>query len=104
MKVDDASRVRTGTRTEEERMLALLRERLDEVLGAGEVVLRLNPEDLRSMGSEAGVEKEVAAVFRSLVRSNLVRLRGRWREGASGVTAPVYVARLTGRERHAGGV
>ncbi len=77
-------------------MLAFLRERLDEAHDAGEAVLRLGPEELRGMASEAGIEGDATGAFRTLVRSNLVRLRGRWREGASGVTAPVYVVRLIG--------
>lgn len=84
-------------------MLAHLRGRLEEAHDAGEKVLRLDPEDLRSVGSEAGIEESAVVVFRTLVRSNLVRLRGRWREGVSGVTAPVYVARLAGEaDGHSG--
>ena len=77
------------------RMLALLQERLNEAERAGEAVLRLEPGDVKRLCSEAGVEEDAVGAFRALVRSNLVRLRGRWREGVSGVTAPVYVARLT---------
>lgn len=75
-------------------MLALLRQKLDESRGAGEAVLKLGPDDLRSLCSRAGLEGDAVAAFRLLVRSNLVRLRGRWREGVSGKTAPVYVSRV----------
>lgn len=97
MRVEDASRARTNARTgtggwDVRRVLALLRERLSDAGG----VLRLEPEDLRSLGIEAGIEGDAAVAFRALVRSNRVRLRGRWREGVSGVTAPVYVARIAG--------
>lgn len=64
-------------------------------------VLRLDPEDLARMGAEVGVnEAEAAELFRGLVRGNYVRLRGRFREGVTGRSAPAYVAGLTDRGLH----
>lgn len=77
-----------------EGLLALLRGRLDEAHGAGEPALKLGPDDLRGLCSRAGIEGDAVGAFRLLVRTNLVRLRGRWREGVSGRTAPVYVSRI----------
>lgn len=103
MRVADVSETQTAARPEEAlRMLASLRELLYEAHAAGEAVLRLEPCDLSSIGSEAGLDGDAVGVFRALVRSNAVRLRGRWREGVSGVSAPVYVARLTGQGRGTG--
>lgn len=84
-------------------MLEGLRRGLAEAHDEGEAVLKLEPDDLRSLCSRAGVEGDAVVAFRALVRSNLVRLRGRWREGISGEKAPVYVARVvdggdTGRD------
>ena len=79
-------------------MLALLHKRRDEAERTGNPVLKLEPQEIRWLCSEAGFEGDAVEVFRTLVRSNLVRLRGRWREGGSGVRSPVYVARLVGRE------
>jgi hypothetical protein len=91
---------RTDARLEvTRRMLLLLDERLGEANRAGDAALKLEPGDLRRLGSEAGVEGDAVDAFRALVKSNLVRLRGRWREGVSGVRTPVYVARLTGPHR-----
>ena len=60
--------------------------------------LRLEPEDLASMGAGIGLdEAEAAELFRGLVRGNYVRLRGRYREGVTGRSAPAYVAGLTER-------
>lgn len=85
---------RVGAVREETRwMLEELRRRLAEARD-DEAALKLAPEDLKSLCSRAGVEGDAAAAFRLLVRSNLVRLRGRWREGVSGETAPVYVVRV----------
>lgn len=99
---EDAKQKRTlapcTSRPEQTQTLpTLLRKRLDDARGAGEEVLKLEPEDLRSMCREVGIKGDPVEAFRALVRSNLVRLRGRWREGGSGRRAPVYVARLTGR-------
>lgn len=91
----NGARERTEARRgETRRVLALLQERLDEARGAGGTVLRLDPADVARLCSEAGVEGDAVGAFRALVRSNLVRLRGRWREGVSCEAAPVYVARL----------
>ena len=76
-------------------MLALLQERLEKVSGAQQPVLKLEPADVRRLCEAAGVETSEADAFRTLVRQNLVRLRGRWRENRSAVRAPVYVERLT---------
>ena len=102
---EDRSDVASG---EARRILALLRQRLDEAHGFGEPFLKLEPGDLTSLCSRAGIEGDAAGAFRLLVRSNLVRLRGRWREGVSGETAPVYVSRVvegdgTGRAAGFGG-
>lgn len=92
---EDVKARRSGAVREETRwMLEELRRRLAEARDGGEAALKLAPEDLRSLCSRAGVEGDAAAAFRLLVRSNLVRLRGRWREGVSGETAPVYVVRV----------
>jgi len=92
----DGTHAQAVARPERQRLLlGLLRERLDEAEGAGELVLKLEPEDMERLCSEAGIEANPVATFRSLVRANLVRLRGRWREGISGAQAPVYVERLT---------
>ena len=93
---DDGKDGRANAMLEEmRRMLALLQERLDEAERNGEAVLKLEPVDVKRLCSEAGVEEDAVGAFRALVRSNLVRLRGRWREGVSGATASVYVACLT---------
>ncbi|QIN77387.1 hypothetical protein GBA65_01415 [Rubrobacter marinus] len=73
--VPEASRGETRSLLEE------LRRALAESRDGGEAALKLGPDDLRSLCSRAGVEGDAVAAFRSLVRSNLVRLRGRWREG-----------------------
>lgn len=83
---------------EAQRILAVLRERLAEAQSAGDAALRLEPGDLRDLCAEAGFEGDAVDALRTLVRSNLIRLRGRWREGVSGVGAPVYVGRLTGSD------
>ena len=58
--------------------------------------LRLEPEDLARMGTGLGVDgDEAAELFRGLVRGNYVRLRGRYREGVTGRSAPAHVAGLT---------
>lgn len=75
-------------------MLDLLRRSLVEARDGGGAVLKLEPGDLRDLGLRAGVEGDAIEAFRLLVRSNLVRLRGRWREGASGRTSPAYVSRV----------
>lgn len=96
MEPHDGAQTQVGARTEEtRRLLALLRDRLDEAERAGEVALKLEPGDVERLCSEAEIEGDAADVFRNLVRGNLVRLRGRWREGRSAVRAPVYVERLT---------
>ena len=79
---------------EAHRLLEPLSRRLDEAHDAGGAALKLGPEDLRELCWRAGVEGDAVGAFRLLVRSNLVRLRGRWREGVSGETAPVYVSRV----------
>lgn len=84
------------------RLLALLKDRLAEANRAGEAALRIEPEHLRSLCSEAGVEGDAVDALQALVRSNRVRLRGRWREGVSGISSPVYVARLIGQGRGTG--
>jgi len=97
-------RAAVGPEEAQRRILALLRERLEEAQRAGEAVLRLEPVELRDLCSEVGFEGDAVDALRTLVRSNRIRLRGRWREGVSGVGAPVYVGRLTGsdgRERKA---
>ncbi len=81
-------------RVDAQSMLEELRLGLAEARDDGEATLKLAPEDLRSLCLRAGVEGDAVAAFRLLVRSNLVRLRGRWREGVSGETAPVYVVRV----------
>lgn len=78
-------------------MLALLRGRLDEARGAGRPYLKLDPADVEKLCAEAGIESSGRVAFRSLVRQNLVRLRGRWRENSSTTGAPVYVERITER-------
>lgn len=88
-----------ATREESRAMLAELHRALAEARDDGEAALKLGPDDLRGLCSRAGVEGDVVAAFRSLVRSNLVRLRGRWREGASGETSPVYVVRVVDGSR-----
>ncbi len=89
---------RSATDPEQARVLIpLLRERLDGARLAGQTVLKVGPEDLMRMCDEAGIEGSPVRALHALVRSNEVRLRGRWREGYSGERAPVYVARLTGR-------
>lgn len=80
-------------------MLQELRQGLAEAHDDGEAALKLEPGDLRSLCSRAGVEGDAIAALRLLVRSNLVRLRGRWREGVSGEMAPVYVVRVIDRGR-----
>ena len=75
---------------ETRRLLALVQGRLEEARATGRPVLKLEPEDVERLCSEAGS-------FGALVRQNLVRLRGRWRENRSAVRAPVYVERLTER-------
>jgi hypothetical protein len=77
------------------RMLALLQERLEEISGAEQPVLKLEPEDIGRLWESAGVDAHGADVFRTLVRRRLVRLRGRWRENRSAIRAPVYVEGLT---------
>ncbi|QIN78418.1 hypothetical protein GBA65_07635 [Rubrobacter marinus] len=97
MKNGATGTVRFGDRREEgtRRLLSLLREKLEEAHDAGEAVLKLEPEDLRGLCLRAGIaEEDAASAFRALVRANLVRLRGRWREGASAARAPIYVERL----------
>ena len=60
--------------------------------------LRLDPEDLARMGAGIGLDgAETAELFRGLVRGNYVRLRGRYREGVTGRSAPAYVSGLTER-------
>ncbi len=81
----------TGEETQS--MLEELRGALAEARDGGEAALKLGPDDLRSLCSRAEIGGDAVAAFRSLVRSNLVRLRGSWREGASGETSPVYVVR-----------
>ena len=82
---EDRSDVASG---EARRILALLRQRLDEAHGSGEPFLKLEPGDLTSLCSRAGIEGDAAGALRLLVRSNLVRLRGRWREGVSAERPP----------------
>jgi hypothetical protein len=77
------------------RLLALVQEPLEEARAAGRPVLKLGPEDVERLCWEAGVEGRAAGSFGALVRQNLVRLRGRWREDRSAVRAPVYVERVT---------
>jgi len=77
------------------RMLALLRERLEETGGVERHLLELAPEDVRRLCKTAGVESGKTDAFRVLVRRRLVRLHGRWRENRSAVRAPVYVEGLT---------
>ena len=61
-------------------------------------VLRLDPEDLVRMGAGVGLDgAEAVEMFRDLVRGNYIRLRGRFREGVTGRSAPAYVAGLTDR-------
>lgn len=63
--------------------------------------LRLDPDDLARMGAGMGLnDAEAAELFRGLVRGNYVRLRGRFREGVTGLSAPAYVAGLTDRGLH----
>jgi hypothetical protein len=76
-------------------MLALLQERLEQIRGAKQPVLKLGPEDIGQLCESAGVDAHGADAFRTLVRRRLVRLRGRWRENRSAVRAPVYVEGLT---------
>ncbi len=82
---------------ETRRLLALVQGRLEEARTTGRPVLKLEPEDVERLCSEAGFEGSAAGSFGALVRQNLVRLRGRWRENRSAVRAPVYVERLTER-------
>lgn len=64
----------------------------------GRPVLKLDPGDLVRMGAGMGLdEAEAVELFRGLVRGNYVRLRGRFREGVTGLSAPAYVAGLTDR-------
>jgi hypothetical protein len=49
---------------------------------------------VRLARTERGV---LSGAFRALVRPKLVRWRGRWREGVSGVRAAVYVERITAK-------
>ena len=92
---EDVKTVRTDGVSEETRMmLETLHQGLAEAREGGEPAMKLGPDDIRSLYSRARGEGDAGAAFRSLVRSNLVRLRGRWREGVSGETAPVYVARV----------
>lgn len=84
-------------RTEQTQLLGLLQERLDEAERAGEAALKLEPHEVEQLCSQAGIEDDAADVFRTLVRSNLVRVRGRWRDGRSAVRAPVYIGDLTER-------
>lgn len=84
--------------TEETRlMLALLRERLKGARDAGHPALKLEPRDVERLCAQAGVGTHATGAFRALVRQNLVRLRGRWRENRSATRAPVYVERITER-------
>jgi hypothetical protein len=80
---------------ETRRLLALVRSRLEVARATGRPVLKLEPEDVERLCWEAGVEAHAVDSFRVLVRQNLARLRGRWREGHSTVAAPVYVERIT---------
>lgn len=77
------------------RILALLREQLEEAHATGDAFLKLEPTDVERLCAAAGVTEDEAGAFRVLVRRNLVRLRGRWRENRSAIRAPVYVERLT---------
>lgn len=65
--------------------------------GAGQPVLELEPCDVKRPCAEAGIEADTPGAFRALVRQNLVRLRGRWRENHSATRTPVYVERITER-------
>ena len=85
-----------ATGEETQSLLRGLRRALSETRADGGTALKLDPDELRNLCSRAGVEGDAVAAFRLLVRSNLVRLRGRWREGVSGETAPVYVSRVIG--------
>ena len=92
---EDVKTSRADAVSEETRMmLETLHQGLAEAREDGESTMKLGPDDIRSLYSQARGEGDAVAAFRSLVRSNLVRLRGRWREGVSGETAPVYVARV----------
>lgn len=94
MKTGRAGVAQGATREDAQAMLEGLRRALAEARDDGEAALKLAPDDLRVLCSRAGVEGNAVSALRLLVRSNLVRLRGRWREGASGETAPVYVVRV----------
>lgn len=78
------------------RMLVAIEERLRD---EGRTrPLRLEPGELARMGDGTGLDgAEAAELFRRLVQGNYVRLRGRFREGATGRSAPAYVAGLTDR-------
>jgi hypothetical protein len=84
-----------GPPEETRRLLALVGGRLEEARAAGRPVLKLEPEDVERLRSEAGLENDAADAFAALIRQNLIRLRGRWREKRSAVAAPVYVERIT---------
>ncbi|QIN77410.1 hypothetical protein GBA65_01565 [Rubrobacter marinus] len=82
------------------RMLDAIHARmLDDGDGGGRSgPLKLGPGDLARMGTGVGLdEAETAELFRDLVRGNYVRLRGRYREGVTGRSAPAHVAGLTDR-------
>ena len=60
--------------------------------------LKLEPGDLVWIGAGMGLDgAQAAELFRGLVRGNYVRLRGRYREGVTGLSAPAHVAGLTDR-------
>ena len=90
-------------KTEEKlvRMLGAIQGRLrdgGEEDGGRSRPLKLDPGDLARMGAGMGLNgAESAELFRGLVRGNYVRLRGRYREGVTGRSAPAHVAGLTDR-------
>lgn len=61
------------------RVLALLREKVEEANDAGKSLSKFEPGDVERLGREAGISCDAVGAFRSVVRANFVRLRGRWR-------------------------